>query len=252
MKRAVLAILFSLATCGYAADKAGEIVKYEGQVFLHRQDAVRGEPVRVPNAELFVGDSVRTKRAATAFVRFVDGSKAVVEEESILLVRDRKGVGVEGGRVLFDIKKQGEAQGLRISSKVALIGVKGTRFAVSSDGDRLAIYLKQGSLTVQAPGGAEFRRFKAKAQADFEGNLERLNQEHEKRVREMGREFDQKVEEMNREFDEFVKRSELLFVGMAKEFEMEAGTAVSIADGEARDTLIPKEVEERFSLLDSF
>ncbi len=224
-----LVLLLVNVNISYAADKAGEINKYKGKIKVFKEGEIWGQSVKKRNHELFVKDVVKTKRRAMAHITFIDGSEAYMKEKSILEIEKIKDIAVGGGRVIFNVKEQGSFLGwISIITKTAVIGVKGTRFLVDVDKDKVQIYLKEGSLNIKSVKD-DFIRYRKKELEDYEDFKKKEIDEFKK--------FKETVEE---EFKEFVK-----------EFDMKGGTAISIDGKEVRDIAIPEDIEKEFLLFSS-
>lgn len=225
----VLALLLVNVDISSAVEKAGEINKYKGNLKVYKEGEIWGQSVKKRNHELFVKDVVKTKRRAMAHITFIDGSEAYMKEKSILEIEKIKDIAVGEGRVIFNVKEQGSFLGwIIIRTKTAVIGVKGTKFLVDVDKDKLQIYLKEGALNIKSVEDA-FIRYRKKEGADYEDFKKNEIDEFKK--------FKETMEE---EFKEFVK-----------EFDMEGGTAISIDGKEVRDIAIPEEIEKEFLLFSS-
>jgi hypothetical protein len=229
MKSNLLLILFFSLLISAYAQEAGNVVKYEGIVKIHREGVVRPINVNYPDFPIFVRDIIKTKSSSIAFIRFIDGSKIVLTEKSSLTVQGLDLISATEGRVLFKIEKRGKLKGLKVKARSVVIGVKGTRFIVDMKDGEMNIYLKEGVLSVRSLIG-EFIRYRKREISEFE----------KFREEQIG-EYERFKEKMEREFKEFVK-----------EFEMRGGTAVSIKDGEVRDIGIPPYIEREFEYLDRF
>jgi len=229
MNRFILSCLFILlsATFACASGTVGEISRFEGDVRVYSQGSLKGVQVREKGHELVVRDIVKTKRKALADVLFADGSRAILKERSTLEIEGIQGLNVQNGRVLFNIKKGGRLKGTIVKAKSVVIGIKGTRFLVDDSSGKLKLFLKEGTLSIQAREG-EFVKYSKSEKEQFESY----------KSDELGG-FDKYRKKMTSEFKEFVK-----------EFEMSAGAAISIDGKEVRDIGIPPEIEEEFRLLD--
>lgn len=227
MKNMMLALSFVFINAGsvQALDSVGEISRYEGKVKVYRTGDVRGKTVRKDGYDLYVKDIVKTKRRSRAFLRFTDNSDVLLKEGSILEIEGVKWINVDSGRVIFNIKKQRGLKGVVVKTKSVVIGVKGTTFLVDKSGDRLQVYLKEGTLNIQS-FEEEFVRYRKKEMEEY--------MEYKKRELEEFQEYKRDLEE---EFKEFVK-----------EFDMAEGTAIVIDGNEVRDIVIPEDVEEEFRL----
>lgn len=229
-----LAVLLAMAAGPASADdpaapKVGEMVRLEGTVLRHAHGALNPDRIESPGLSLAGDDIVRTRPEARAFMELVDESRVVLLENSKLAFRGLKEVETHSGEVLFDIKKRGSGGGLKVTTKTSLIGVKGTRFFVDSDDERINVYLEEGRLSVEKLKG-EFKRYRDREKAEFERYSEREESE----------------------FEEYKREIEAESVEYMREFEIESGSAIAIDGSEVRDIPIPEDIEEKFRLLDAF
>ncbi|ADR19299.1 FecR family protein [Calditerrivibrio nitroreducens] len=230
MKNLIISIVLVLGICitGFAQQVAGHIEKFEGKVILYPSGSVRGIAAK-NNLEFKVKDSIRAFQKSTAFIKFIDQSKIVLNENSILYVKDIQNLNLKNGKVVFEIQKQDDKQGIKIATKTAIIGVKGTKFLINVNKDEVDVILKEGEITVSAVKG-EFKRYLQKEEEDFNKFVQDTKQDYE--------EYKKKVQE---EFVEFVK-----------EFTMKDEMAISIKGKEVRDIKDTKEFDDEFELLNKF
>jgi len=162
-------ILILLLFLGVAlpSEEAGEVVKKQGRVKLYRNGSFRGEPVIKLPTPLYVKDVLKTDFASMAFVKLLGVNKLVLMENSVLYIEGVDRVNFEEGRALFQIRKRGESRGLKVRVKSVIIGIKGTRFLITSQEDTIGIFLKEGSLTVRKMVG-EFIRYRKREEEEFE------------------------------------------------------------------------------------
>ena len=217
-------------------EKAGEVVKKQGKVKVFKENALTGKLINHTPWDLFVKDIVKTDFASMAFVKLLGYNKLVLMENSVLYIEGIDRMNFEGGRAVFQIRKRGESTGLKVRVKSVIIGVKGTRFAVTAEGEKIGIFLKDGELSVKKMVG-EFIRYRKKEEAEFE---------------EFKREFEEGIRKEKEEFEKFKRETEREFREFVKEFTMKAGTAVIIDGSEVRDIKIPDYIEEEFRYLDMF
>lgn len=242
----ILASLFLVVICTnentvLAGEHAGDITKFQGKILIYGAGEVRGEIVTKPDTPLYVRNSVKTKRQSLCYIKFIDSSKIVLKENSSLTIKGIEDANVDSGTVLFNIKKRGQVKGLNISSASITIGVKGTQFAVYKKGEKLTLFLKEGSLELVSAVG-EFKRFGENLKEDHEA--------YEKRLRE---EFETTKEKMKADFEESKRGMQEGNFRYLKSFEMTAGSAISIDENnEVWNITIPEWVEKDFSLLDDF
>jgi len=229
-------ILFILLSLSFAQEKAGELVKKQGRVKIYKDSALTGQLVTQVPVDLHVKDILKTDYASMAFVKLLGYNKLVLMENSILYIEGIDRLNFEEGRAVFQIRKRGESEGLKVRVRSVIIGVKGTRFLVSSEEDRIGIFLKDGYLTVRKMIG-EFIRYRKREEEEYE----EFKKEIEEGIRREREEYEEFKRETEREFREFVK-----------EFELRPGQAVLIDGSEVRDIEIPPRVEEEFRLLDMF
>ncbi len=232
----ILLVLLMFTITAFSGEKAGEIVKKQGRVKLYKENSLTGELVTSLPKELYVKDILKTDYGSLAFVKLLGVDKLVLMENSVLYIEGIDRVNFEGGRAIFQIRKRGEGRGLKVRVRSVIIGIKGTRFMVSAQNDRIGIYLKDGYLTVKKMFG-EFIRYRKREEEEFE---------------EFRREFEEGMRREMKEYEKFKKETEKEFREFVKEFELQPGSAVMIVGSEVRDIKIPPEVEKEFRLLDMF
>jgi len=238
---ASMTLTFALLLAGMAsaAEPAGKIVQCQGTVMIFHAGAVQGERA-VNGAELFIGDQAKSLTESEARVQLIDGNKILLSEKSVLTLEGYDTYGVEGGRVLFDIQKRGELQGLRVKTATALIGVKGTRFAVDRDNEAVAIHLERGRLQVEAVGEL-FRRHKQDLKDEYEEALDQMKKAYEKNVDQLKMQFEEGSKQLAEgDFESF------------QSFDMEAGQSFIISDREVKAVELPEELRGLFKQLDEF
>jgi len=241
-KIASLTLLLTLALAGQAIarEPAGKIVHCQGTVMIFHDGSVPGQRA-VNGADLFIGDQAKSLTDSQAKVELVDGNRILLAEKSTLTIEGFDSYGVEGGRVLFDIQKRGDLQGLRVKTATALIGVKGTRFAVDSANDAVAIHLERGRLQVDAVGEL-FRRHKQNLKDEYEETLDQMKQAYEKNVDQLKTQFEEGSKQLAEgDFESF------------QSFDMEAGQSFIVAaDHEVKPIEMPEDLQELFKQLDEF
>ena len=211
----------------YGTEPVGKINDYRGTVKVYTKGEVRGKNISAKGYDLFVPDTVKTKRDSLASIDFTDDSKLVMKGNSILEIQGVKALEIGKGRVIFNIKKQDRLHGLAVRMKSVVIGVKGTKFLIDYSDDKIQVFLKEGSLNVKALED-NFIRYRKKETAEFE--------EYKKEKQEAFQEY---KEEQEYQFKEFIK-----------EFDMMGGTAIVIDNGVLNDMEITDDIEKEFLLLD--
>ena len=208
---------------------AGKVSKIKGKVFYHENNAVRAKRIEDKNHELFVSDILRTKKKSQAFIKLADNSRVVLDENSIIHFNGVKQLNAEKGIILFDINKQGELKGLKITTKTAVIGVKGTRFIIDAGSDSLKLYMNEGLVNVAAIDNGTF--------------------EHHLKDEQSYKEY---LKEMFTSFSDYKKKQEAEFVEFVKSIDVPENKAISINGNKLEDIEIPDHIQEQFKLLDEF
>jgi hypothetical protein len=216
-----------ISSAVYAAELAGKVNDYHGTVKVYGSEDVRGKKVNEKGYDLFVSDTVKTKRGALASIDFIDGSRVIMKGNSILEIQELKAVEIGKGRVIFNIKKQDELHGLTVRMKSVVIGVKGTKFLIDYSGEKIQIFLKEGSLNVKAVKDNFIRYRKKEVEA-----------------------FDEYKKAKQKAFQEYKEEQEYQFKEFIKEFDMRGGTAIIIDNGVLNDMEITDDIEKEFLLLD--
>ena len=209
-------------------EATGKVTRVQGKVYYHENGSVRSKRIKNDKQDLFVQDMLRTKKGSQAFLTLIDKSKLVLNENSVIHFNGIKQITAEKGVVLFDIKKQGTLKGLQITTKTAVIGIKGTRFIIDASDNSLKLYMKEGLVNVEAINGP----FK-----------------HHLKEEESYKDY---MKDMLTSFSEYKKKQEQEFVEYVESIDVPANKAISIDGNELNDIKIPDHIEEQFKLLDSF
>ena len=206
---------------------AGKITKVEGEVFYHRNASMRSKRIKGINKDIFSSDMLRTKKKSKAFLTLIDGSVLILDESSVIHFNGIKHITANKGVVLFDIKKQGQLKGLKIVTKTAVIGIKGTRFMINASDDSLKLYMKEGVVNVEALNEGKFAHHVKKELTYNDFMKQRLSN-----------------------YSEYKKKQQEEFIEYVKSIDVHANKAISINGNKLEDIKIPQNVEEQFKLLD--
>jgi len=219
---------------------AGQISKYEGNI-LYRKDG-KSKPLLIKQASspLEVGNQLRTKKNSTAYIKWKDGSKIVVTEKSQLSIKEVDHFNVDNGKVIFDIAKLERPRPVQVGVKMSILGIRGTKFIVTDEGDDYNVYLKEGNITITALED-EFKIYQDQIESQMEAFKKQLEQEVSK-FKSM----------LKSEFDTFTKEAGLGEVDLVKEFKLVEAAGIAIKDGVLTLIPIPKEIEDEFKLLEEF
>lgn len=214
---------------------AAHITQVSGQVSVKPVGkVVRVTPTPLPFA-LCAGDEVVTLAGMARLT--ANEYSATLDQHSRLRVAG-KGSGLEAGKTLFEVKKQGPASGVQVTTRLSVIGVKGTTFLVSDDGSAVGVAMDSGEVTVASTQGPvrlyRERKQPAAGSAELEADYARFLREREQGVAARAAEYATWKAQMNREFVAYVEnlnlaaRRELMMqAAMAIERDM---SAASVAD----------------------
>ncbi len=212
----------------------GEIRTISGKAVLNKQGEARGNAAKAGD-NLKALDVLRTKRNSNAVIQLIDGSTVILQEKSSLHLKGLQSLSLEEGTVLFDIRKRGQSKGLKIATKTAVIGVKGTQFLIKDENDNVDVYLNEGLVEV-TPVEGSFKHYKAVTSDNFNDYSKQMMDEFEEEKVKMR----QGMEQMKREFVEYLES-----------FEMKAGTAVSISGDELTSYPMPNHYNDLFEALEA-
>lgn len=204
MHRILLGIFISglvMATPVFAAGVI-ELVKVEGGVTV--SDKPDGKQKAVASKSALPASPVLSTGAdGRAVVRVGNTGFIVLEKNSRVEINntnDRSGFFRQlTGMVYYAVNSiKGKDRTLEVRTKVATMGIRGTRFLVADTPDRLEVGMRKGTLAVQSPN-AEFEIHK---QAELDG-FEAMKREGEAAVSKEKSDFNAYKESMQREFVEY-------------------------------------------------
>lgn len=145
--------------------KALILQRIEGAVRILEPGSPFPKPPGTLPRVLKTGEKIQTTRAAKALILSPYG-EVLLDGDSLLTVLAPDATKLESGLALFEITTR---DGRRITAQTPLvvIGVKGTRFMVSSTGKREDISLFKGNVGVQRQDGQAMAHFEAKSPKDM-------------------------------------------------------------------------------------
>lgn len=204
-----LSMLFSLPA--QACKPVAELIAMEGQVSLQPAGkVVRVVPKSLPKP-LCAGDTLITFQGVA---RLRQGRMTTTLDHHSSLTIQAQGNRLDNGQALFDVRPQAKAQGVEITTRLSVIGVKGTRFLVSDREGSVRIAMDEGDVDVRSTKGpiglyresaspvkldanagikAEYERYQAERQA----GVEAAAKAYEHHALTVEREFVAYVESMN-------------------------------------------------------
>lgn len=211
-------LVYLVVTTLMYADPVGSVISLSGKARLFTKGEIAPKNAAA-NSSLSIGQTLTTRLASEAGVKFIDATKVIVGANSALEILDIKKLAVSGEKVLFKIAKQSDAKGLIITTPTAIIGVRGTTFMVSSDGNNSQmIYLKEGEIVITSPQG-EFKNY---------------------------------MEETQKEFEQFKAQSEKEFAQYVAEISIKGTTAITITGNEVRQVPYTQAIDDEFKAFERF
>ena len=138
--------LTAFVTEAFAADAKGLVVASRGTVIASNAD---GESRELGQGdEIFVTDEIMTAPKSFAVVQFLDGAKVTIKPNSEIIIEDYVYNGnsgdkatlnlVSGGlRVITGAMAKNNPENYKVKTPVALMGVRGTEFAIQLCGQEL-------------------------------------------------------------------------------------------------------------------
>ena len=140
----LIAGLAAFVSDAFAADAKGLIVASRGTVIASGADGEARELAQ--GDEIFVDDEILTGPKSFAVLQFLDGAKVTVKPNSEIVIEDYVYNGnaddkatlnlVSGGlRVITGAMAKNNPENYKVKTPVALMGVRGTEFAIQLCGD---------------------------------------------------------------------------------------------------------------------
>lgn len=161
MRTLLFCLLSAAISLTLAADnpaELGQLSDVTGAVYYHENGGVQASRVEQPGLTIHVGDQFRSKRESSALFRLLDDSRVMLGAESIITFNDAQEIRAGKGITIYDIRKQQSLKGLRITSKTATIGVKGTRLALQLGGGNWLCYMDEGAVSITTTN-ADFKYY---------------------------------------------------------------------------------------------
>ena len=125
-------LIFSLFCAIFSyAQTIATIVKIDGKVKVLKKDTIKKTKAKLKQS-LSKEDMIITYRKSYATIKLNDGSLITLSPKSKLKIDDEMKFTQKEGKLFFNIKKR-EKNKLLISTNFATIGVKGTKFIVTSE-----------------------------------------------------------------------------------------------------------------------
>ncbi|MCK4710344.1 MAG: FecR domain-containing protein [Gammaproteobacteria bacterium] len=232
----LIGITFMLPLVVSAEGFRGRIVKSEGDVTVITADGESVKPQKLNNL-LKASETIVTEASSRAVIQFSDGSMAVLNERSKLLVEKSEWLSQIGGKIYFAFKKVFGKKPRKIKTSFVTLGIRGTSFIVDVDEGDEAVALQEGSLNVESPGDDFELHKKKKPEDDFAAYMKQQQQQ---------------VNKVNDEFSAYKKQINEEFVEYVKQFTLEPNKMISFNGNRVDETGISDELRKDFGSLEDF
>ena len=213
----------------------GRIIKTEGDVKILMADGNTYKPEKLNNL-VKASETIITKVASKAVIQFSDGSMAVLNESSSLLVEKSEWLSQLGGKIYFAFKKIFGKKPRKIKTSFVTLGIRGTSFIVDVNAGSESVALQEGLLNVESPG-EDFELHKEKPADDFSAFMKQQREQAGK-VKD---EFSTYKKKINEEFVEYVK-----------EFTLQPDKMISFNGNRVNESSISDSLRQEFSTLEEF
>jgi len=225
-------VSFSVSAEGFR----GRIVKTEGEVSVVSASGEKFKPEKLNNL-IKASETVITDKKSKAVIQFSDGSMAVLNEKSSLLVEKSEWLSQLGGKIYFAFKKIFGKKPRKIKTSFVTLGIRGTSFIVDADEGSEKVALQEGSLNVESPGEAFELHQKKDKEDDFASFMKKQQQEAGK---------------VKDEFSEYKKNIKEEFVSYVQEFTLQPDKMISFSGNRVDEDKISEQLREEFSKLEDF
>lgn len=187
MKQIVFALVLSLFVSH--ADSLGVVKKIEGQAKLQPKDSMRKSSLSVGDS-LQAGATVLTYRNSKVVIELRDKTALVLDAYAQLTLLTADSFDQKGGKVYYKVTSRKGAQGLKVNTPFAIIGVKGTEFVITDTNESQELALNSGLVGVDSPDDKPFMRIdEDKVNAALGGSPEAVMAEFEAYKKELYAQF---------------------------------------------------------------
>lgn len=229
------AVILSIPAVAETDGFRGRIVKVEGDVSVITAAGETVKPEKLNNL-IKASETIVTNASSKAVIQFSDGSMAVLDESSRLLVEKTEWLSQLGGKIYFAFKKVFGKKPRQIKTSFVTLGIRGTSFIVDVDEGDEAVALQEGSLNVESPGD-DFELHKEKPVDDFAA-FKQQQQAAANKIRD--------------EFAEYKKNIQQEFVEYVKEFTLQPDKMISFNGNRVDEAAISEAMRNDFSSLEEF
>ena len=228
----LLILLVSISLPSYAADQQrgcppiASITEVAGIVKLQRQREIRTESVGQGGAEICAGDRVMTFADSSAVVRTHRGDSLVMDSNTTLRLTGHDEMEHLQGKGYYSIKKRGPFSGVKVATRLSVIGVRGTSFLISDAEDRIDVALAEGAIAVESQSRA-FALYQQGISAEYNAYLQGLEQE----------------------FEQFKRQQQQEFIGYVRQIDMQPGQHISLSGNRAIKGVVELELQREIDRL---
>ncbi len=141
----------------------------QGEVFLIRAsgESLRVQPSMVYSKDgvVYAGDVVTTGSGASAQMELDDGSRILLSENARFQIKQVQVVKSEGflnldgflsaGNLMLQVEKLSSDSMARVTTPTAVAAVRGTRFAITQEGDSTDLLVDEGAVAMMAAQNVE-------------------------------------------------------------------------------------------------
>lgn len=159
---------------------------------------------------LCAGDQVFTLKNAQAKLVFAAG-ELVMAENSQMKVSSENDLSLQEGTGLFEVKKREQGLALEAHTPLVVIGVKGTRFLLSSSREMNNVALVRGLIDVTRVDKQAMAHYRSKParEMDFSEYLQQQQQQMQSYQNQMLQDFSEYKAQLELEFEAFKESVEL-------------------------------------------
>lgn len=233
----VLLLFLPLSTsASEPCDAVATLMETEGEVRVTRADSPFPENDPALPYSLCPGDQVQTVSDAGALIRHPDGDMVMAADSRLAIVENDE-VQVESGAVLFQVEAR-TGERLKSGSPSVVIGVKGTRFLVSSGPSREDIALFDGRVDVERRDGREMAYYRAPSRDEM------TFEEYREQQRGAFRDY---VDTINQDFAEYREQLMARFEAYVDDVELKPGRQLTLGDEDDEPRAVEAPVDNAFT-----
>jgi len=172
----------------------GVIEKAQGRVKVKSDGSIKKRKVKT-GSKIMYGDLILTSKRGSAVIHLEDGSNVVLSANSSIYFKSQTDAEQKSGKIYYKMASRDAKHALKIKTKFAIIGIKGTTFVIDSSKNG-AVSLKEGLIGVSSIA-EEFNLYRAKVLDEFASYMAQENAEFQQFQKDSGYEPPVKVKEFD-------------------------------------------------------